>query len=136
MAQDTIQSFVQAELARLNQQRQAAMAAKGQLTFMALPVGETRVELQAAIPADYDGGQGNIKKLFTVIPEKAPFLDSNNTQIDKEWSPSKKYSWPVNPRSPTYREALDLLLKAPVKIAIVRTGKDKTTTRYDIRVAA
>jgi len=129
-----VQAFVTAELARLAQQREAALAAKGQLPFMALPVGETKVQLEAKIPGDYDGGGGNIKKLFTVTPDAAPYLDSKNIQRDEKWTPGKQYAWPVNPRSPTYREVLEMLVKAPLHIAIVRTGKEKADTRYDVRV--
>lgn len=130
-----IQAFVQAELARLTQQREAAMAAKGMLPFMAVPVGETIVKLQAKIPGDYDGGGGNIKKLFTVVPRSSPFLDSDNTQRDDKWVAGKEYSWPINPKSPTYRDTLELLVKAPLDIKIVRVGKGKQDTRYTIAPA-
>ncbi|HYT44316.1 MAG TPA: hypothetical protein VEP90_18445 [Methylomirabilota bacterium] len=133
MSENSLQAFVQAELARLSQQRQQAMTAKGMLPFLATVVGETVVRLHPKIPGDYDGGGGNIKKLFTVTTPKAPATDSNGT-IDKEWSTLKEYAWPVNPKSPLYREVLEQLSKAPVNLAIVRTGKDKTDTRYSIRV--
>lgn len=109
------------------------MKAKGMLPFLATTVGETTVRLLAKIPTDYDGGGGNIKKLFVVTSPKAPAVDSNGT-VDKEWVAGKEYAWPVNPKSPLYREVLELLPKSPLNLAIVRTGKDKTDTRYSIRV--
>jgi len=99
--------------------------AKGQLPFFGVDVGETQLVLHPAIPGDYDGGGGNIKKLFTVS-KTVPDVDSSTNQ-------QKKYAWPVNPRSPLYRDVLTLLPKTPLKIGVVRTGKDKTDTRYSLR---
>jgi len=99
--------------------------AKGQLPFLGVEVGETQLVLLPAIPGDYDGGGGNIKKLFAVskaIPD-----------VDPQTQQQKRYSWPVNPRSPLYRDVLQLLPKSPLKIGVVRTGKDKTDTRYSLR---
>ena len=116
-----LERFVQEEMAKMDQKRDEAIKAKGLLPFIeALPVGETQYRLLPVIPTDYTNKQqGNqVKKLFTV------------TKIGSE----DKLAWPVNPNSPTYREVLSLLPKAPVNIAIVRTGKERTDTRYSIRV--
>ena len=73
----------------------------------------------------------NTIKVLPCIPRavKGAFGDKNAFRIEVA---GKQYDWGITPKSPLYRQMLDLLAKAPVEVTIVRTGSDKNT-RYDLK---
>jgi len=94
---------------RSDTQRGSVVTAKGGLPYLgALPVGESKLILQAKIPTDNPGQDGKPRKAFVV---KKP----NGTE---------EYAWTVNIRSPLYRDLLGFLKAAPVTIRVNEiTGK-------------
>ena len=97
-----------------------AITAKGGLPYLgALPVGESRLILQAKIPTDNPGQDDKPRKAFVV---KKP----NGTE---------EYAWTVNIRSPLYRDLLGFLKAAPITIRVIRTGEGQKDTRYMVKIA-
>ena len=117
---DTLEHYAAQELKRLDDERQAAIKAKGGHPYLgSIPIGESRIQLQASIPTDDVDQNDNARKVFLA---KKP--------DDKE-----TYAWTINPRSPLYRELLKALPTAPVWLKIVRTGEGKQDTRYSVAKA-
>lgn len=100
--------------------RQKAIAAKGGLPYLgSLPVGETSLILQAKIPTDNPDKDGKPRKQFVV-------------KLHEE---GEEKAWTVNVASPVYRELLQFLVKAPIKLRVIRTGEGRQDTRYTIKAA-
>jgi hypothetical protein len=114
----TLEEYSHTELGRIEKERQDAILAKGGLPFLPkLQLGVTKLYLHGEIPKDDRDPNGNLKKLFTVT----------------RTGETLKYHWSVNPRSPLYRELLEILPKAPVWLELIRTGESRTDTRYSLR---
>ena len=96
-----------------------AIKAKGGLPYLdSLETGETLLHLHPIIPTNNEY-QGRVRKQFVV---SKPGKD-------------EKLAWTVNPQSPLYRDLLDILIKAPCNIRVIRTGEGKSDTRYTIKLA-
>jgi hypothetical protein len=107
--------FLTEELEKIEKERRESLAEKGYADFLKLEIGETKLTLQPAIPRLITGGGFGDRRAFRV------------TLKDQE------YDWPVNPRSPMYRQMLELLKKAPIQISVIRVGEGKNT-RYDLKI--
>ena len=98
-----------------------AIKAKGGFPYLeSLKIGETLLHLHPVIPTNNEY-QGRNRKQFIVSKvgiDSKPF--------------DEKLAWTVNPQSPTYRDLLDILPKAPINIRVIRTGQSKSDTRYTI----
>lgn len=117
----TLEDYSKHELGRIEKERQDAILAKGGLPFLPkLQLGVTRLYLHGEIPKDSTDPNGNLKKLFTVT----------------RTGETTKYSWSVNPRSPLYRELLQILPESPCWLEVIRTGESKSDTRYSLRKVA
>jgi len=110
--QGSIEEFYKAEKARIEAMRVAYLADKDYKTFIKWPQAVTPFKLMAAIPRDHESF-GKEKKVFRIL-------------IGKE-----EFDWPVNPRSPMYRELLEALLKAPIDLEMNRMGEGMQT-RYSL----
>jgi len=108
----SIEEFYKAEKARIEAEREAYLADKDYKTFMKWNQGVTGFTLEPVIPRNHESF-GKDKKVFRIT-------------IDGE-----EYDWPVNPRSPMYREVLDRLLEAPVEMRLNRLGEG-LQTRYSL----
>ena len=116
MSNQALEDFAKKEKERLDAERKKAIEAKGGLPYLdSLKIGETLLHLHPVIPTDNDY-QGRKRKQFVVsMPGK-----------------DEKLAWTVSANSPTYRDLLDILPKAPIDIRVIRTGSGKSDTRYTI----
>ena len=113
----TLEDYSKKELSRIEHERQEAIKAKGGLPFLPkLELGVTRLKILPVVPKDWNGQNG---------PRKQFNVTQNGTE----------YTWSVNPRSPLYRDLLNILPMAPVEIDVVRTGETRSDTRYSVRIA-
>jgi hypothetical protein len=94
--------------------RDEQLRAQGGNPFLTLPVGETEVTLQRAVPIVKQNSFGKDQYHFTVEHEKA------------------MKTWTVTVNSPMAEVIIDKLAKAPCKVTIVRSGTGKAT-RLDIK---
>src|SRR5205807_425151 len=105
---------------RSDTQRGSVVTAKGGLPYLgALPVGESKLILQAKIPTDNPGQDGKPRKAFVV----------------KKSKDGEEFAWTVNIRSPLYRDLLGFLKTAPITIRVIRTGEGQKDTRYTVKAA-
>src|SRR5262249_23925947 len=112
----SIEDFSKQELERLEKQRQEAIKAKGGVQYLpSLKTGESRVQLQRAIPTDDNEGDSP-RKIF-----RAKLAGDPET-----------YAWTVGLRSPLYRELVKFLPQAPLWLKIVRVGEGKGDTRWSV----
>jgi hypothetical protein len=116
MSNQALEEFSRKERERLDAERAQAIKAKGGFPYLtSLKIGETLLHLHPVIPTNNEY-QGRVRKQFIVsIPGK-----------------DEKLAWTVNPQSPTYRDLLEILPKAPINIRVIRTGTGKQDTRYTI----
>lgn len=107
-----LEDFIAAEKATIAKEREEYMADKDYKDFVKWPQGVTEFTLEAVIPRAHESF-GTPKKIFRVT-------------VDEEL-----LDWSVNPRSPMYRELLDLLSDAPAACRINRLGEG-LQTRYSL----
>ena len=120
MSTQALEQFAAGELKRLDDERQAAIKAKGGHPYLgSIPIGESRIQLQPTIPTDDVDQNDNARKVF----------------LARKPGDQETYAWTINPRSPLYRELLKALPAAPVWLKIVRTGEGKQDTRYSVAKA-
>lgn len=110
----SLDEFLDTETVRIEGERQDLLSEKGYAEFLKLESGETRVKFMPSIPRFVEGSFGD-RRAFRVIVK------------------DKEYDWSVNPRSPMYRQLIELLRRAPVEVKIIRVGEGKNT-RYDLKI--
>lgn len=116
MSNQAIEEFAKREKSRLDEERAENIKKKGGLPYLdSLKVGETLLHLHAVVPTQNDY-EGRKRKQFVVSKP-------NSTE---------HLGWTVSENSPLYRDLLDLLVKAPCDIRVIRTGSTKSDTRYTV----
>lgn len=115
-----LEEYSAKELDRLAREREEAIKAKGGLPYLgSLPVGESKLWLQAKLPTDNPDNDGRPRKQFVV----------------KETEAGEDKAWTVNIKSPLYRDLLGFLPKAPIWLRVIRTGEGRSDTRWTIKAA-
>ena len=107
-----LKKYIEAEKARMEEERSKYLDEQDYKTFMKWEKGITEFTLEAVIPRDHLSF-GKDKKVFRIT-------------VDGEL-----FDWSVNPLSPMYRDLLDALAKAPVVMRLQRMG-DSLQTRYEL----
>ena len=113
---DPLAAFIASEQSRMEKDRQEYLEEQDFKDFVRWPQGVTEFTLEPVIPRVHESF-GAEKRLFRVTVD-GDLLD-----------------WSVNPRSPMYRELLDVLGGAPVELSINRLGEG-LETRYNLAVLA
>lgn len=108
----SLKDFIKAEKAKIKKEREEYLEQKDYKEFVKWPQGVTEFTLEAAIPRPHVSF-GTAKKVFRVSKD------------------GEELDWSVNPRSPMYRELLDLLAEAPCAVKINRLGEG-LETRYSL----
>jgi starvation-inducible outer membrane lipoprotein len=114
MVDQTVLDFVKGQRKVFADQKEKALKDKGLSEFVKLDIGENVLTLQPEIPSVRENNFGKEQFLFKV------------TQGDKV------KTWSVTTNSPMAPKLVDLLLKAPIKVIVIRTGLGKDT-RIDLK---
>jgi hypothetical protein len=116
MSNQALEDFAKKEKERLETERAVAIKAKGGLPYLdSLKVGETLLHLHHIVPTQNDY-EGRKRKQFVVSKPNS----------------EEKLGWTVAENSPLYKDLLDILVKAPCDIRVIRTGTTKSDTRYTV----
>src|SRR6266550_1449334 len=153
MKANELEEYSAKELDRLSREREDAIKAKGGLPYLgSLPVGESKLRLEAKIPTDNPDRDGRPRKadldqiegwrkylldlsfanpriykyLNPVIVEMEEQIDSARKQfVVKKAQDGEDFAWTVNIKSPLYRDLLGFLVKAPIWLRVIRTGEGR-----------
>ena len=109
---DELTKWVKTEQGRIEKERKDFMKKHDMKQFFRPPKGSIDVVLLPKVPRAIKGDYGT-RQAFRV--------GIGGTEFD----------WPVNPRSPIYRDLVEHLGDAPVAFELIRTGEGKQT-RYDV----
>ena len=131
--QKSLKEYVKQEKARIEVEREAKlnefMKEHDRKPFIKWPQNVTEFTLMPVIPRNHES-YGKPKKVFRIKLAKGITL-TNNKGESTRYEPGSEFDWSVNPRSPLYDEALDKLVKAPVKLKLNRMGEG-LATRYSL----
>ena len=112
--QTKLVDFVQNARKENEAARAAALKESGDLPFLQLAIGENKLTLMPTIPTVRESSWGKMQYCFTV---------DHDGQLK---------TWTVTKNSPMALKVINLLLKAPVKLTVIRTGTG-TSTRIDLK---
>jgi hypothetical protein len=116
--EDQLSEWLRSEEERLEQEQTQRLEEKGLEPYIKFEEGETVITLLKKMPKqDLPKGEYDTERNGFFV------LEGKDEKI-----------WGVNKNSPTYREVVQLLKSAPVKIRVIRAGTGKAT-RYSIKKA-
>lgn len=128
MSEDDLGEFLRQENERLATEQAQRIKETGGVPFLGtLPVGQTTLTLLKKVPKHLEPKPSDqyqtVRKGFFVVEGKHKANEKLNEEDIKMWT--------VNVNSPTYRDVIEMLAKAPIAINVVKTGSGKQT-RYDV----
>lgn len=110
-----IQKWKEAKLDELQKKQREVLRAKGRNPFFKFPEGETTITLMPDLPRENTGRFGE-QLIFTI-------------KVD-----GQLYDLPLRATSPLLRHFVQRISDKPVKLTVIRAGRDKST-RYSVKDA-
>lgn len=129
MSEDNLGEFLRQENERLQAEQAQRIKETGGVPFLGtLPVGQTTLTLLKKVPKHLEPKPSDqyqtVRKGFFVT-------EGNVIALLKKGAKTDEKMWTVNVNSPTYRDVIEMLAKAPIAVNVVKTGSGKQT-RYDV----